>query len=78
MADPSVDADARARLCEGTNAAPHDILGFHDGVVRAFRPGAVSMSVVLETGDPIPMDTVDSSGLFEATAPGAADGYRLR
>ncbi len=78
MADPSVDADALARLCEGTNAAPHDILGFHDGVVRAFRPGAVSMSVVLETGDPVPMDPVDSSGLFEAKAPGAADGYGLR
>ncbi|MDP8975015.1 MAG: 1,4-alpha-glucan branching protein GlgB [Actinomycetota bacterium] len=78
MADPSADADALARLCEGTNAAPHDVLGFHDGVVRAFRPGAVSMSVVLSSGDPIIMDPVDSSGLFEAKAPGAADGYRLR
>ncbi|MBA2751118.1 MAG: 1,4-alpha-glucan branching enzyme, partial [Actinobacteria bacterium] len=78
MADPKVDASALARLGEGTNTAPHDILGFHDGVVRAFRPGAASMSVVPKTGDPIAMEARDPDGLFEAEAPGAADGYRLR
>nr|MDQ3575244.1 1,4-alpha-glucan branching enzyme [Actinomycetota bacterium] len=78
MADTSIDPSALARLGEGTNTAPHDVLGFHDGVVRAFRPGAVSMSVVPESGDPIAMDPAEPSGLFEAKAPGAAGGYRLR
>ncbi len=67
-----------ARLVEGTHSGPHDLLGFHDGVVRAMRPGAVGMSVVLPDGDEIPMKEVDSAGLFEAEAPGAGDGYRLR
>jgi 1,4-alpha-glucan branching enzyme len=78
LADPSVDTSAVARLAEGTNAAPHDVLGFHDGVVRAFRPGAVSMSVVPEGGKPIAMEPVEPTGLFQAKAPGAADGYQLR
>ncbi len=78
MVDPGVDATALTRLGEGTNTAPHEVLGFHDGVVRAFRPGAASMSVVPKDGDPITMDPIDPSGLFEAKAPAAADGYELR
>jgi len=77
LADPSVDTSAVALLGEGVNTAPHDVLGFHDGVVRAFRPGAASMSVLPNAGDPIAMEAGDPSGLFEAKAPVAADGYRL-
>ena len=66
-----------SRLLEGTHAAPHDVLGLHDGVVRAFRPGAVSMSVLLGNGESVSMEPVHEGGLFEAKAPEATEGYRL-
>ena len=72
-----VDGSDLARLVEGTHATPHDVLGFHDGMVRAFRPGARAMRVMVDGEEPIPMEVVDEAGLFEAKAPAAADGYRL-
>ncbi|MDQ3681338.1 MAG: 1,4-alpha-glucan branching protein GlgB [Actinomycetota bacterium] len=72
-----VDASTITRLVEGTHATPHDVLGFHEGMVRAFRPGAASMSVLLHDAEPVTMEPVDAAGLFEATAPGASQGYRL-
>ncbi len=73
-----IDPDDLARLVEGTHANPHDVLGFHDGRVRAFRPGARAMTVIVDDEEPIPMEVVDEAGLFEAKAPVAADGYRLQ
>jgi 1,4-alpha-glucan branching enzyme len=67
---------------------PHRLLGPHledDRVlVRAFRPGATRVSVVLDSGTRVPARRVQDEGLFEAALPpdgasGAARGlaYRL-
>ncbi|MDP8993112.1 MAG: 1,4-alpha-glucan branching protein GlgB [Actinomycetota bacterium] len=66
-----------SRLLEGTHAAPHDLLGLHNGVVRAFRPGAVAMNALLGNGESVAMEPVHEAGLFEAKAPEATEGYRL-
>ena len=73
-----IDPGQIARLVEGTHASPHEVLGFHDGVVRAYRPGATSMSVVLAEGDTVAMEAVHTAGVFEAKVPDAASGYRLQ
>ncbi|HET7488004.1 MAG TPA: 1,4-alpha-glucan branching protein GlgB [Acidimicrobiales bacterium] len=65
-----------SRLIEGVLADPHRVLGPHDGVVRAWRPGAVSMRLLPEGGTPVEMEQIRPEGVFEAPAETGA-GYRL-
>ena len=64
------------RLVAGTLADPHGVLGVHEGVVRAWRPGAVEMRLLPEGGGPADMPRTRVEGLFEGPAP--ADGARYR
>ncbi|HEX2698923.1 MAG TPA: 1,4-alpha-glucan branching protein GlgB [Acidimicrobiales bacterium] len=69
--------DSIARLVEGTLADPHQVLGPHDGVVRAWRPGAVGMRMLLERGEPVDMVQVRPEGVFEAPLAAEAGPYQL-
>ena len=75
-ADPM--AGAIDHVVAGTSGDPHHVLGVHDGVVRAWRPGATSMRVLVDGAGPVEMERVREEGLFEAKLPsGASDAYRL-
>src|SRR5687768_16265819 len=81
---PDPVAGELARLVQGEHGDPHHVLGFHkvDGrtVVRASRPEATSVRVVLEGGAAaIDMERIHDAGIFVADVPETAgdDGYRL-
>ena len=65
------DRDVRL-LVDGNHGDPHSLLGFHQGVVRAWRPGATGMRMTAG-GEPVTMERVDPAGLFEAKLPDAGD-----
>ena len=65
-----------ARLIAGEHANPHALLGLHGNVVRAFRPGAAAMRVILEDGKPCDMERVHDA-LFAAEVPEGTTGYTL-
>jgi len=81
QAIPSSDIERLLRL-EHSN--PHSILGAHpgpDGVtIRAWRPGAVDISVVEDGAPPWQMESQDEHGLFEVMIPDHEQvfPYRLR
>jgi 1,4-alpha-glucan branching enzyme len=83
-AEPSTpsDLDAQVRgeldaIAAGRHTNPHQVLGVHGDVVRAWRPDAVAVElVVLPEARRIPMEKVHPAGVFEARAEGVAD-YRL-
>ena len=60
------DAD---RLNAREHSQPHAYLGAHpdgDGViVRAWRPAAASVAVVVGDGKPVPLERVHPAGVFE-------------
>jgi 1,4-alpha-glucan branching enzyme len=62
-------ADELAQVAAGQHGNPHNVLGLHDRMVRAFRPGAVAMRVVPADGEPVVMKAVDPGGVFEAELP---------
>ncbi|MDQ3679486.1 MAG: 1,4-alpha-glucan branching protein GlgB [Actinomycetota bacterium] len=62
-------------VVDGTHHDPHQLLGPHDRVVRAYRPGAVGMKVLLGEDKVVPMEAVHKGGVFEAQVP---DGARYR
>ncbi len=69
------------RLLAGTHYNPHSILGAHvgqDGVtIRALRPLAQTVAVVLPGGSRVPMQHVHQ-GVFSVTVPGSAvPDYRI-
>jgi 1,4-alpha-glucan branching enzyme len=67
------------QLVAGHHSDPHRILGYHDGIVRAFRPDAVAVRIVTG-GEATDMARVHPAGLFEGKLlPGSPDGtgYRL-
>ncbi len=78
---PATEPDV---LVQGRHHDPHSLLGRHDGLVRALRPGAGEM-YLLVTGAPpdgdvlarVPMHQVHPGGLWEAPLDPAAAGYRL-
>ncbi|HUS60965.1 MAG TPA: 1,4-alpha-glucan branching protein GlgB [Acidimicrobiales bacterium] len=79
---PDSVADEVGRVLSGEHEDPHSILGLHteDGLllVRAWRPDAFSMRVVLSDGTPVPMRRVHDDGLFVAQVSDAANGgYRF-
>ena len=63
---------------------PHQVLGPHlnsDGlIIRAFRPDAERLEVVIGTRRPVEMNRIDASGLFEIFIPdiGKVPAYRFR
>ena len=59
-------------LVDGRHTNPHQFLGLHGDVIRAWRPDAKAVQVVMADGRRAPMHQVDEAGLFEATVPGAA------
>jgi 1,4-alpha-glucan branching enzyme len=78
------DPDEVRAVVEGRHRQPHSVLGIHerDGVaaVRAWRPEAERVEVVIDGQDPVEAQRSADEGFFEARldkAPGAAD-YRLR
>ncbi|HEY4349016.1 MAG TPA: hypothetical protein VGM80_15680, partial [Gaiellaceae bacterium] len=67
--------DDLARLVAGEHHDPHGVLGAHpvDGgvVVRAFRPGAISMRLIPELGPALEMERAHrADGVFEVFVPG--------
>ncbi|MDQ2754215.1 MAG: 1,4-alpha-glucan branching enzyme, partial [Actinomycetota bacterium] len=63
-------------IVAGRHGDPHRVLGRHGGVVRAFRPGASAMELVVGE-DRVPMTPAHPAGLFEAPIPDGSDDYRL-
>ena len=81
MAPDPVSPDEIDTLVAGLHHDPHAILGAHPGpdgtVVRALRPLAKSVSLVLDDGRKVPMRHL-RQGVFSATIEtGLADDYRL-
>ena len=68
-------------IVAGEHGDPHRVLGLHDGVVRAYRPDAVAMRVVLDASDGegrrIDMRRIHAGGVFEAEVPAGTGHYRL-
>ncbi len=81
MVDAVALQDELDRLAEGVHGDPHHVLGFHDGVVRAYRPGADAMRVVPPDGEPVAMEKVHAAGVFQAALSSASGddppAYRL-
>jgi 1,4-alpha-glucan branching enzyme len=78
---PPVAADDLAALVEGRHHDPHSLLGRHRGVVRALRPDAVEMYLLVtgpgrEVLERRPMEQV-APGLWQAPLEPSAAGYRL-
>jgi 1,4-alpha-glucan branching enzyme len=72
----SAAARQLARLTAGDWADPHQLLGPHDGVVRAMRPDATALRALVRNGPAVDMRKVDPAGVFEAPVP--AGDYRLQ
>jgi len=82
--DGSLDAKQVEALVHGRHHDPHSVLGRHEGIVRALRPGATEMYVVVTGPAPdrptlerVPMRQVHPAGLWEGPLDPAAAGYRL-
>src|SRR5438477_5219676 len=65
------------RLVAGEHENPHNVLGRHGPVIRARRPDALAMRVLLPDGSRAEMKQVHDGGVFEADVSGADQGYRL-
>jgi 1,4-alpha-glucan branching enzyme len=70
---PLTDRDIEL-IVEGRHGDPHRVLGLHDERVRAYRPGATALTLVLADRR-VPMSLVHPAGLYEAPANGTE--YRL-
>jgi 1,4-alpha-glucan branching enzyme len=72
---PIAAAPDLERLVKREHNAPHSVLGAHphDGgvVVRAFRPAASDVRVLVEGEDPVPLECVHPGGVFEGVIEGA-------
>ncbi len=71
---PSAELDL---LVAGAHSDPHHLLGLHDGQVRALRPDAVTVRVLVPGGAAIDMEQVHDAGLWTADVGAAPSGYRL-
>ena len=63
-------------LVEGYEIDPHRVLGPHEDLVRAWRPDASSITLVLPDGTRVPMEQEHPTGVFVARGVKATD-YRL-
>ena len=82
--EPGLDPRQVELLLRGRLHDPHSLLGRHGGIVRAFRPGASEMYVLVTGPGPdrpvvgrVPMRQVDQGGLWEGELDRSAAGYRL-
>ena len=81
---PAVPSDDLHRLLSLRHSDPHSVLGAHlvDGgvVVRAFRPSADKVELVIGKRKPVNMEKVHDAGLFAAFVRGAdtVPTYRLQ
>jgi 1,4-alpha-glucan branching enzyme len=64
-------------LVAGEHSDPHQFLGFHDGQVRALRPGAVALRVLLAGGGELDMERVNDAGVWIAEVGDEPSAYRL-
>ncbi|HEV2767759.1 MAG TPA: 1,4-alpha-glucan branching protein GlgB [Acidimicrobiales bacterium] len=65
------------RLLAGEHSNPHRLLGLHDGQIRALRPDAVALRVLLAGGAEIDMERTHDAGLWVAEVPAAPAAYRF-
>jgi 1,4-alpha-glucan branching enzyme len=65
------------QLAKGLHSDPHRLLGYHDGVVRALRPGAAGMRILLADGERLPMRQIHPTGIFEGGPVAEGRSYRL-
>jgi 1,4-alpha-glucan branching enzyme len=79
-----LDAHQADVLVQGRHHDPHSVLGRHGSIVRALRPGASEMYVVVTGPEPdrpplerIAMRQVHPGGLWEGALDPAAASYRL-
>ncbi len=70
-------AEEMDRLAAGRHADPHRVLGRHGGFVRALRPDASGLQLVVPGAAPTPMTRVHPAGIWEAPIDPAADWYRF-
>jgi 1,4-alpha-glucan branching enzyme len=70
------------RLLAGEHSDPHHVLGPHPAggatIVRAYRPGATGISVLLDGREPVVMDRISPTGVFAVQIDGDVADYRLR
>src|SRR3954453_17465355 len=66
------------QLVRGEHGDPHRLLGVHGTTVRAFRPGAKEMAILLPEGGRVEMGEIHSGGVFEGELPSAEDAGRYR
>ncbi|HVF14959.1 MAG TPA: alpha-amylase family glycosyl hydrolase, partial [Acidimicrobiales bacterium] len=60
-------------VVEGRHTNPHQVLGLHGDVIRAWRPDAKGVEIVLADGSRTSMEECHPAGLFEATVPGIGE-----
>ncbi|HEX7276623.1 MAG TPA: hypothetical protein VF244_04550, partial [Acidimicrobiales bacterium] len=81
VSDPVADhvAGEIQALVSGRHTNPHQVLGLHGDLVRAWRPDAKAVAVVLADGTRVEAERIHPAGLFEAVVPtpAAASGYQL-
>ncbi len=67
-------------IAEGLHSDPHRVLGKHGTVVRAFRPGAQAMRVIVGSdgsSKPVDMVRVHGQGVFEGSIDPRVEDYEL-
>src|SRR5262245_60163996 len=78
----STNVDDLARIAAADHPDPHSVLGPHadaEGIViRAFRPDALEIHLVLEDGTRAPMQRVHGLGVFEARLTRGFEGLSYR
>ena len=77
-AHPAAAPADLTQVANGTTTDPHAVLGHHDGVVRAWRPGATAVRAVVTGGAPVDLAATQPDGAFEGPVPGADQGYQLQ
>ena len=78
-----IDEASLSRLLTLKHSDPHSILGPHlldgDTVVRAFRPDAEKIEILIGTKAPQPLEMIRPIGLFEIQIPGTkVPSYRFK
>ncbi|HLX37431.1 MAG TPA: 1,4-alpha-glucan branching protein GlgB [Candidatus Binataceae bacterium] len=77
-----IPKDELSRLLELRHHDPHSILGAHATsagvIVRAFRPGAERVNLLIDGEPPRPMRARPEAGLFEVFVTGKREGFSYR
>ncbi len=73
-----IGSEELQRVVDGRHSDPHRVLGRHAGIVRAYRPDATAMRLLVGGGAPAaPMARVHPGGVFEASIDAGIEHYRL-